>query len=110
MPGNGEATGAGVEARERLAKLAYADAEYSEATALYERVLAISERAGVLPIKLAAPRFGLARALWHGAADRERARDLALMARDAYRQHLAVPSARAALTEIERWLEATRTP
>jgi tetratricopeptide (TPR) repeat protein len=81
-----------------VGNLQYAKEAYWLAVAAYTRALAIRESADVPPSEVAETRYRLARALWDAGGDRTRARELAILARDA--------SASEARVRVEAWLHA----
>lgn len=93
-----------------LAKLAMKDGEFAVARAHAERAVSIHEAAGNDPASLAVARFVLARASWPVKSERERARRLALEARDvlAERSESGDEEHAQTLLEVERWLRGHR--
>jgi eukaryotic-like serine/threonine-protein kinase len=75
---------------------------FEEAAAYDERAIReLSAALGRDHPRVAATKFALARALWDGARDRGRARQLAVEARDAYARD---PARRAEVAAVDRWL------
>ncbi len=72
-----------------------------EALAVLERSLALTRRSDGDAVELGKRRFALARALWDARGDRQRARQLALQAREGF---VAGGASRERLQAVERWL------
>jgi tetratricopeptide (TPR) repeat protein len=81
---------------------------YAESIAALERALAIREGRETPHEQLGETRFMLARALWDGAGDRTRARELARLAAADF--DALGPGRAAERREAEAWLESTTDP
>jgi serine/threonine protein kinase/tetratricopeptide (TPR) repeat protein len=73
----------------------------AEALAPLERALSLREAHAVPPVELAETRFALARALWESRGDRERATQLARVARSALEQ----PGSEGLRADVQEWLD-----
>ena len=91
-----------------LAELALTRDMPAQAVDPAERAVTVRETAGSPSTDLATARFVLARALWDAAQDRERAHELALESREAYRE--AGEGRASDLARVEAWLAERAAP
>ena len=78
---------------------------FEDAVPPLERAARIRDAKESVPAKRAEAHFALARALAGAGRDPERARTLALAARDEYRASPPTPATARELSEIDRWLD-----